>query len=49
MTTYRLVGPEYFNFFAAVMAGVGVLFIFVAMMYRERTYLREDGQAGDAA
>jgi POT family proton-dependent oligopeptide transporter len=46
VSTYRLVGPEYFNFFAAVMAGVGVLFIFVAMMYKERTYLREDEQSG---
>jgi uncharacterized membrane protein len=35
------VGPEYFNFFAEVMAGVSVLFIFVAMFYREKTHVRE--------
>jgi POT family proton-dependent oligopeptide transporter len=44
VSTYRLVGPEYFNFFRSVMLGVAVLFIFVAMMYKERTYLREDEQ-----
>ena len=42
VSTYKLVGPEYFNFFAMVMAGVGVLFIFVAMFYREQTHLRDE-------
>ena len=41
-STYKLVGPEYFNFFAMVMAGVGVLFIFFAMLYREKTHLRDE-------
>jgi POT family proton-dependent oligopeptide transporter len=41
-STYRLVGPQYFNFFAMVMAGVGVLFIFFAMFYREKTHLRDE-------
>jgi hypothetical protein len=36
------VGPQYFNFFAYLMAGTGVLFIFAAMLYRERTYVRAD-------
>jgi POT family proton-dependent oligopeptide transporter len=45
VATYRLVGPQYFNFFALVMACVGVLFIFVAMLYKEKTHLR-DGTAG---
>ncbi len=49
VTTYRLVGPEYFNFFAAVMAAVAVVFIFVAMTYRERTYLRDDEKAAGTA
>ena len=40
VSTYKLVGPQYFNFFAMVMAGVGVLFILVAAMYREKTHLR---------
>jgi POT family proton-dependent oligopeptide transporter len=42
ISTYRLVGPEYFNFFVMVMAGVGVLFIFVAMAYKEQTHVREN-------
>jgi POT family proton-dependent oligopeptide transporter len=45
VSTYKLVGPEYFNFFAYVMAGMGVVFIFVAMAYRERTYVREAAEA----
>jgi len=45
VSTYKLVGPEYFNFFAYVMAGMGVVFIFVAMAYRERTYVREAVEA----
>jgi proton-dependent oligopeptide transporter, POT family len=43
VTTYRLVGPEYFNFFAMVMGGVGVLFILVAALYKEQSHLREEG------
>jgi POT family proton-dependent oligopeptide transporter len=45
VTTYKLVGPEYFNFFALVMACVGVLFIVVAYFYKERTHLRDESQA----
>jgi POT family proton-dependent oligopeptide transporter len=41
-STYKLVGPQYFNFFAMLMAGVGVIFIFVAMAYREKTHVRAD-------
>jgi hypothetical protein len=39
------VGPQYFNFFAMVMAGVGVLFIFVALVYKEKTHLRDEAKA----
>jgi POT family proton-dependent oligopeptide transporter len=42
VSTYKLVGPQYFNFFAYVVAGMGALFIFVAMLYREQDYVRED-------
>jgi POT family proton-dependent oligopeptide transporter len=45
VSTYRLVGPEYFNFFALVMSCVGVLFIFVAALYREKTHLRDEHHA----
>jgi len=45
-STYKLVGPQYFNFFAGAMAAVGVIFIFVAMFIKEKTFVRED--EGDA-
>jgi POT family proton-dependent oligopeptide transporter len=45
VTTYRLVGPEYFNFFALVMACMGVIFIFVAILYKEQTHVREEAPA----
>jgi POT family proton-dependent oligopeptide transporter len=44
VSTYRLVGPQYFEFFAALMALVGVIFIFVAKAYREKTHLRDEPQ-----
>jgi POT family proton-dependent oligopeptide transporter len=43
VATYKLVGPEYFRFFSLIMACVGVLFIFVAYFYKERTHLRDEG------
>ena len=42
VTTYKLVGPQYFHFFALVMTGVGLLFVFVAAFYRERVHLRHE-------
>jgi POT family proton-dependent oligopeptide transporter len=41
VTTYKLVGPMYFLFFAGLGGAVAVLFVFVAGFYRERTYVRE--------
>jgi POT family proton-dependent oligopeptide transporter len=41
VTTYRLVGPMYFLFFAGMGGAVAVLFVFVAGFYRERTYVRD--------
>ncbi|MGZ3440539.1 MAG: POT-type proton-dependent oligopeptide transporter [Polyangia bacterium] len=46
VSTYRLVGPQYFEFFTMLMAGMGVLFIFFASRYRERTHLRDEAAAG---
>jgi POT family proton-dependent oligopeptide transporter len=40
VSTYKLVGPQYFLFFAAIAGGAAVLFIFVAGFYRERTHVR---------
>ncbi len=42
VSTYRLVGPQYFEFFAMMIAAAGVLFVFVAARYRERTHLRDE-------
>ena len=47
VSTYKLVGPQYFNFFAYGIGGFALLFIVVAMLYRERTYVRADA-AGSA-
>lgn len=41
VATYYLVGPNYFYFFIVVMGLMGVVFIFVAMAYKEKTYVRE--------
>jgi POT family proton-dependent oligopeptide transporter len=46
--TYKLVGPEYFNFFAGMMTVVGLLFIGVAALYKEKTHLRDEGAAAKA-
>jgi POT family proton-dependent oligopeptide transporter len=43
VTTYKLVGPNYFLFFAGMGGAIAVLFVFVAGFYRERTYVREAG------
>ena len=45
VTTYALVGPAYFMFFAKIMAMAGVIFIAVAYFYRERTYVRAAGSS----
>jgi len=41
VSTYRLVGPQFFLFFAGLMAAAGVAWIVVAVFYRERTYVRD--------
>jgi hypothetical protein len=40
--TYYLVGPNYFYFFIAVMTLMGVIFIFFASRYKEKTHVRVD-------
>jgi len=45
VTTYKLVGPEYFNFFALMMAIAGVVFIPVAARYRGQTHVRTEDAA----
>jgi proton-dependent oligopeptide transporter, POT family len=42
VSTYNLVGPQYFDFFAYLMAGCGVVFIVVAMLYRGEDHVRKD-------
>ena len=45
VSTYALVGPAYFMFFAKLMAVVATLFIAVAYFYRERTFVRAEAAA----
>jgi POT family proton-dependent oligopeptide transporter len=40
VSTYALVGPAYFLFFAKLMGAAAVLFLGFASLYRERTYVR---------
>jgi POT family proton-dependent oligopeptide transporter len=42
----RLVGADYYWFFAGLMAVTAVVYIFVAMAYRERTYIQDEAVAG---
>jgi POT family proton-dependent oligopeptide transporter len=42
VSTYKLVGPQYFNFFAALMGGFALLFILVAMAYRGADHVRSE-------
>ena len=49
VSTYKLVGPQYFNFFAYGIEGFAVLFILVAALYRERSYVRADASASGPA
>ena len=48
VSTYKLVGPQYFNFFALVMSCAAVLFLFVAAFYRGTTHLRDEAQRAPA-
>jgi POT family proton-dependent oligopeptide transporter len=49
VSTYALVGPSYFRFFAAVLAGTAVVFVLVAVMVREATHVRRDTEGPAAA
>lgn len=45
VSTYALVGPVYFLFFAALMGAAAVVFVGFAMWFRERTYVRDAAAA----
>jgi len=49
VSTYKLVGPMYFVFFAAAACIAGILFIFVSGFYREKIHVRDDEGAPSAA
>jgi proton-dependent oligopeptide transporter, POT family len=49
VSTYKLVGPEYFDFFAMMMGVVGLLFVVVAFFYKERTHLRDEAEPAGAS
>jgi hypothetical protein len=40
VSTYYLVGPNYFYFFIGVMCVMGLIYIVVAMRYKETTHVR---------
>jgi len=42
VSTYWLVGPYYFYFFVGVMLVMAVVYVFVAVNYQERTWVRGD-------
>jgi POT family proton-dependent oligopeptide transporter len=49
VSTYYLVGPNYFYFFVGVMTVIGIVYIFVAMAVKEQTFVRSDAPAAEAA
>jgi POT family proton-dependent oligopeptide transporter len=49
VSTYALVGPAYFIFFSEIMAGAAVIFIFVAVLIPEATFVRLDAPGEDQA
>jgi len=48
VSTYKLVGPAYFLFFAVAAALAGLLFIFVSGLYREKIHVRQDEAVAEA-
>jgi POT family proton-dependent oligopeptide transporter len=48
VSTYALVGPVYFLFFAGLLAALAVVFVFVAMGMKETVHVRNDAQEAAA-
>jgi POT family proton-dependent oligopeptide transporter len=48
VSTYRLVGPDYFYFFVGAVVLAGIFFIFVALAYKEKTYVRQEREPSSA-
>ena len=46
--TSKLAGADYYWFFTIVMLVTSVLFIFVAMAYREKTYIQDEESVDEA-
>jgi POT family proton-dependent oligopeptide transporter len=44
--TSKLEGPSYYLFFAGTMAVTALVFVPVAMWFKERTYIQEETPAG---
>ncbi|MEX0810678.1 MAG: POT family MFS transporter [Chitinophagales bacterium] len=42
LSTFKLTGSNYFYFFAALMCGTAVLFIILAIFYREEVYIQSE-------
>jgi POT family proton-dependent oligopeptide transporter len=47
--TSKLDGPSYYLFFAGLMAVTAVLFIPIAMRYRETHYIQDEAPAAEVA
>jgi proton-dependent oligopeptide transporter, POT family len=49
VATYYLVGPNYFYFFTGLMVLMGIVYIFVARAYKEKTHVRTEGNQAPPA
>ncbi|MGB5286209.1 MAG: hypothetical protein WBN29_16980, partial [Polyangiales bacterium] len=47
--TSKLAGPAYYLFFAAAMTVTAILFVPVAVWYKERTYIQDETQSEGVA
>ena len=45
--TSKLAGADYYNFFALCMLATAIVFIPVAMAYKEKRYLQDEGGGAD--
>jgi POT family proton-dependent oligopeptide transporter len=45
-STYKLVGPMYFLFFAGLAVAAGLVFTFFTGLYPEQTHVRDEAESG---
>lgn len=49
VSTYALVGPQYFTFFAKLLGAAGLIYLLVSVVLKETTHVRKDGPAEASA